>query len=126
MDELGAQEDGREEFKKSLYRNVFYGPIGNQKTSEEGRVMERLYPKIHALLLDLKSGQYKRPARLMQKLEAHFVYSRICPRIVEEEPHIMLGTVHDALVTTLDQAGYVRRVMTDEFARVGFRPTIRD
>ncbi len=126
MDELGAQEDGREGFKKSLYRNVFYGPIGNQKTSREGRVMERLYPTIYALLLDLKQGQYKRPARLMQKLEAHFVYARICGRIIAERPHIFLGTVHDALVTTPDQADYVRRVMMEEFAKVGVTPTIRD
>ena len=124
MAELGAQEDGREEFKKSLYRNVFYGPIRNQKTSREGRVMERLYPTIYALLLDLKQGQYQRPARLMQKLEAHFIYDRICCRIEAERPRIFLGTIHDALVTTPDQADYVSRVMMEEFAKVGVTPTI--
>jgi hypothetical protein len=63
---------------------------------------------------------------MMQKVEAHFIYDRICCRIETERPQIFLGTIHDALVTTPDQADYVRRVMTDEFAWVGVTPTIRD
>ena len=125
MDELGAQDNGREEFKRTLYRNVFYGKVRNQKTSRKGGRW-RLYPTMYDLLLDLKPGQYKRSSRMMQKVEAHFIYDRICCRIEAERPQIFLGTIHDALVTTPDQADYVRRVMTDEFTRVGVTPTIRD
>ena len=72
-----------------------------------------------------EAGQYQRSSRMMQKVEAHFVYDRICSRIEAERPQVFLGTIHDALVTTPDQAGYVRRVMIEEFAKVGVTPTIR-
>lgn len=62
----------------------------------------------------------------MQKVVAHFIYDRICGRIEAERPQIFLGTIHDALVTTPDYADHVRRVMTEEFARVGVTPTIRE
>ena len=109
-----------------MYQNVFYGQVRVQKASEEGKAFRRLFPTIHDLLLDLKEGQYRRSSRMMQKFEAHFVYDRICSRIEAERPQVFLGTIHDALVTTPDQADYVRRVMTEEFARVGVTPTIRD
>ncbi len=81
-----------------MYQNVFYSKVRVQKASEEGKAFRRLFPSIHDLLLDLEA----------------------------ERPQIFLGTIHDALVTTPDQAGYVRRVMTEEFRRVGVTPTIRD
>jgi hypothetical protein len=126
MEELNVPLDNREDFKRTLYQNVYYGKVRVQKGSVEGKAFRRMFPTMHDLLLDLKEGQHQRSSRLMQKLEAHFIYDRICGRIESERPQIFLGTIHDALVTTPDQAGYVRRVMTDEFARVGVTPTIRD
>ncbi len=126
MRELDVPDDHREDFKRTLYQNVFYGTLRVQKASVEGKAFRRLFPTINNLLLDLKEGQYQRSSRMMQKVEAHFVYDRICGRIEAERPQIFLGTIHDALVTTPDQAGYVRRVMTEEFDRVGVTPTIRE
>jgi hypothetical protein len=125
MGELGVPHDRREDFKRTLYQNVFYGKVRVQKGSEEGKAFRRLFPTMFDLLLDLKEGQYQRSSRMMQKVEAHFVYDRICTRIEAERPQVFLGTIHDALVTTPDQAGYVRRVMAEEFGRVGVMPTIR-
>jgi hypothetical protein len=126
MGELGVPLDDREAFKRTLYQNVFYGRVRVQMGSEGGKALRRLFPTIHDLLLDLKEGQYQRSSRMMQKVEAHFVYDRICTRIEAERPRVFLGTIHDALVTTPDQAGYVRRVMVEEFRRAGVTPTIRD
>ena len=126
MGELGVPHDRREDFKRTLYQNVFYGQVRVQRGSKEGKAFRRLFPTIHDLLLDLKEGQHHRSSRMMQKVEAHFVYDRICTRIEAERPQVFLGTIHDALVTTPDQASYVRRVMAEEFAKVGVIPTIRD
>jgi hypothetical protein len=126
MTELDVPHDQREDLKRTLYQNVFYGQVRVQKTSQEGRAFRRLFPTLHDLLLDLKAGQYQRSSRMMQKVEAHFIYDRICGRIEAERPRIFLGTIHDALVTTPDHADYVRRVMTEEFRRVGVTPTIRE
>lgn len=126
MGELGVPLGGREDFKRTLYQNVFYGQVRSQKGSKEGKAFRRLFPTLHHLLLELKDGQHQRSCRMLQKVEAHFVYDRICTRIEAERPDIFLGTIHDALVTTADNAGYVRRVMVEEFARVGVTPAIRD
>ncbi len=126
MTELDVPPHQREDFKRTLYQNVFYGEVRVQKASKEGRSFRRLFPTMYDLLLDLKAGQYQRSSRMMQKVEAHFVYDRICGRIEAERPQVFLGTIHDALVTTPHHADYVRRVMTEEFRRVGVTPTIRE
>lgn len=126
MIELGVPQERREDFKRTLYQNVFYGQVRVQKASHEGKAFRRLFPTMFDLLIDLKAGQYQRSSRMMQKLEAHFVYDRICGRIEAERPQIFLGTIHDALATTPENAEYVRRVMIEEFRRVGVTPTIRE
>ena len=125
MEELG-QPDDREGFKKRLYQSVFYGTIHAQKDSDEGKVFKKLFPTLFEMLLGLKHGQYQRAARLMQKVESHFIFERICRRIVHERPQIFLGTIHDAIVVTGDQAHYARAVMESEFGKTGHIPKIKD
>jgi hypothetical protein len=52
------------------------------------------------------------------------VYKAVCRRILKDAPAVPLLTIHDAVVTTEEHAGYVREVMAEEFGRLGLRPTL--
>ena len=49
----------------------------------------------------------------------------ICRRILDELPGTFIGTIHDSIMTTPDNADEVRAIMVREFQRFGLNPMIR-
>ena len=49
---------------------------------------------------------------------------QVAVRCMNELPRTFIGTIHDSILTTPDQADSIRSIMLEEFARVGLCPTI--
>jgi hypothetical protein len=49
----------------------------------------------------------------------------LCRKILDQLSGTYIGTIHDSILTTPDQADEVRAIMLREFRRFGLNPTIR-
>ena len=69
---------------------------------------------------------YNRFAILLQSIESEIVLHRCCRRIWEEADHqVPIFTIHDSIVTTSENVGYVRDVLMQELTFcIGVKPTL--
>jgi hypothetical protein len=103
------------------------------KSHFRNTVKERLrqrFPTVYAFLKLLKERDrlrrrgkpdkaHCRAGRTLQTFEATLMIDTISRRLIEERPDLPLFTIHDCLVTTVEDLDYVRVVIEDEFARLG-------
>ena len=75
------------------------------------------FPNVYNFILDQKENDYKQFAINMQKAESDIMIQTIYRRIMNERPGIMALTIHDSVVTTENETGYVQRVIIDEFEK---------
>jgi len=73
----------------------------------------------------MKQGNYRRLAHFAQRIESAFMFGRVVPRIMELRPDLFISTIHDSILTPAADAQLVRRVMLDEFARLGLSPQVK-
>ena len=88
-------------------------------------MLDRLFPSMMAAMARLKRGDYRRLAHLAQRIESRFMFGRVLPRLMTEEPDLFVSTIHDSVLTTTGNGEYVRQVMLDEFAKLGVSPVVR-
>lgn len=81
------------------------------------------FPSISQMFQDLKSGEYRRPAWLMQSRESQLFIGTIAKRLMKERPEMPLATIHDSFLTTLDHIDFVHSIALDEFRKLGLNPT---
>ena len=111
----------RAEVKTGLFRDVFFGRYPCGRLAGQ---FARRFPTVYRLLKELKRGQYRRCAWLMQNAESTLFIGRIARRIMRERPETPLVTVHDSALVPPEFVPYVEGVMREEFGRVGLRPTL--
>jgi hypothetical protein len=122
MEATGADKTmSREAFKPHFFETLFYARRQSAKYAAEFR---RLFPTVFEVLSGLRERDHRQAALRLQEMEAAFVYKSVCRRILKDAPAVPLLTIHNAVVTTEDHAGYVRQVMAEEFGRLGLRPTL--
>lgn len=88
----------------------------------------RVFRKIKQTLPALKvEKQYARLACLLQAIESEIILHRCCKRIWEETKQQMpVFTVHDSIVTTCGNEGYVCAVMMEELEKcIGIAPALK-
>jgi len=70
--------------------------------------------------------QHNRLACLLQSIESEIILHRCCKRIWEEGEHkIPVFTIHDSIVTTVDNLEFVKRIMEEELTRnIGLAPSL--
>lgn len=62
---------------------------------------------------------------LLQRTESSFVVNRVVRRLMNEYQETFISTIHDSFVTTTEAVPLVKRIVLQEFARLGLRPTIK-
>ena len=123
MRRLGIPAQRRKGFKRLFFSQVFFGKL---KTT--GRVRElfsRDFPTVYKAVNDLKRKDHRQLAYLLQAHESKIMIDIICRRILDELPGTFIGTIHDSIMTTPDQADEVKTIMVSEFQRFGLNPMIR-
>ena len=118
-DRLGKTRD---EAKDRVMVVFFDKPWHHNKVSD---VLDELYPTVMEAMRRIKRGDYRRLAHFAQRIESAFMFGRVVPRIMELRPDLFISTIHDSILTPAADAQLVRRVMLDEFARLGLSPQVK-
>jgi hypothetical protein len=101
-----------------------------ERNSRESRVLAKdvfrsCFPSVFKVFEKIKEGNNALLACLLQSIEAYVILNKICVRVKSERPDLPLFTVHDSLLTTEGNEGYLKRVMEEEFYRhVGAAPNL--
>jgi hypothetical protein len=123
MQQEGVPQDKRAEFKKSFFGGVFF--CKNRPVTKQARLFQAHFPSVYDVIFDLKANDYRRLAHVLQRTESSLIINRIARRCMAELPGVCVVTIHDSVLTTPDGVEPVRRIMAQEFRRVGLDPTIR-
>ncbi len=123
MQQEGTPQDKRAEFKKMFFGGVFF--CKNRPATKQARLFQAHFPSVYNVIFDLKANDYRRLAHVLQRTESSLMINRVARRCMAELPGVCVATIHDSVLTTPDGVGPVRRMMTQEFRRVGLDPTIR-
>jgi hypothetical protein len=114
--------------KKRWYRVLFgRNKARDPRFQNQLRIrFKKRFPAVATVLRALKKKNYRHSAHVLQNYESTLFICLICGRIRKERPGTMLFTIHDSLLTTPDALEYVRRVVLDEFRKLGIRPTLHE
>jgi hypothetical protein len=83
------------------------------------------FPNVYNFILDQKENDYKQFSINMQKAESDLMIQTIYRRIMNERPDIMALTIHDSVVTSESEIGYVQDIICDEFEKkYKLKPTL--
>ena len=107
---LSRQEVKGMVFLMMFTSNQFIG----QDAAEPKRIFRDLFPNEYKLFASIKRKDHSNLPVLLQKIESKLMYERIVPRIHENRPDVPMFTIHDSIVTTVDNKDYVQRVMLEE------------
>jgi hypothetical protein len=118
----------RARLKVRLYRVLF----GRNPARGRGRfrsvIRERFrarYPTVAKVLAELKRRNYRHSSHVLQNFEATLFIYRVCGRVMRERPDCFVATIHDSILTTPDNVGYVKGVILGELAKVAPPPPVR-
>ena len=87
--------------------------------NEPLKIFKKVFPNVYEIFANIKSGRklHSTLACTLQNLEAELILHVVCKRISEEYPHIPLFTIHDSIVTTVDNSYCVKQVMKEELEK---------
>jgi len=114
----------RDHLKRLFFADVFYGRT--KVDTPLTRLFARLFPTVYHLILDCKSERYQDLARKMQREEAKFILHTVCRRLFTYHESVPVFTIHDSIMTTEEHVPLVRRIINEEFQRLGLHPTLKE
>lgn len=123
MEKLGSDED-RSIFKKHVFGKIFFCQENSNYIREERKLFAELFPTTSEIISFYKKDDYKNLPIELQKAEAKFILHTIVP--ILKEKGIYTLTIHDSILTTRENAKYVKSMMEKEFkTKFNLNPTIR-
>jgi hypothetical protein len=82
------------------------------------RLFEAAFPTVAKVFRAYKKIDNSHLPRLLQQIESTLIIKHIVPRIASERPDLPVFTIHDSVVTTEGNEGYVEQVMREEIERL--------
>lgn len=123
MDKLNIEEE-RSEFKVRFFKKIFFSKENPYYISEERKQFTELFPNVSQIISHYKKDDYKNLAITLQKAEAEIMINTIVPRLAEKGIYCL--TIHDSILTTLENSETVKKIILDEFKKqYGLIPTIK-
>jgi len=113
----------RPQFKQMFFTDVFFGR--NIVQTPVTALFQREFPTVVQFIRQQKQPDYRTLAQNMQRAESKFVIDIVCRRLMEHHPEIPVITIHDSIMTTKEHAAMVKRIMAEEFQRMGIKATVR-
>jgi len=118
-DRLGVTRDAA---KRRVMVTLFDKPWHRNRVSD---ILDELFPAVMEDMRRIKRPDHRRLAHFAQRVESAFMFGRVVPRIMELRPELFISTIHDSILAPAGDAGLVRQVMLDEFARLGVSPQVK-
>lgn len=125
----------RKKFKNLFFQQVLYGDNSMYYASQLPLpvLFQHRFPSIWEFILRQKqwngvgpAGEaFKKLAVRMQQRESRYMIGQVCSRLMKYHPEIPILTIHDSILTNPEYVPTVRRIMTEEFARLGVQPALR-
>ncbi len=126
MKEAGIKQEKRQEFKKRFFGKIFFCNTQDHYTYREAKLFRKLFPNVYEIVTDYKKKDYKQLAINLQRAEAEIMINKVCKRIAEERPEIFVSTIHDSILTTEENKGYICNVILNEFEKnFNLKPSIK-
>lgn len=118
--------DTRDKVKKEVLRILFSDPRKDGiRFYEPCRWFEQHFPVSYELFKKLKSKDYTMLPILLQRVESHLVIDIICKQITQKDALIPVFTIHDSIITTVENKAIVEAIMMEEIeAEIGHRPKL--
>jgi hypothetical protein len=127
MEKFRIPSENRGRFKQRVYKYVMFGKHERSRHSNEWKLFEGAFPHIAKLIAGIKREHgHKAVAHLLQRAESSLMINRVCRRLMEKHQEVPVVTIHDSILTTKKNVNLVRRIIKEEFIRVGLRPTLHE
>ena len=94
-------------------KNTYMG----QPKAEPKKRFKKMFPQTYKVFRILKLCDHTALSRILQRIESDIMIQRVVPRIAHERPHLPIFTIHDSVVTTLGNKGYVALVIKEEIKK---------
>jgi len=124
MAALGIQinKPNRDAFKEDFFKKVFY--CKPKFYTKERKAFLTEFPTVLEHITRLKQDDPRNAPLALQRVESEFVIGTVCKRILEDSPETPLWTIHDSIMTSASRGEFVRKVMQEEFAKLGVHPRL--
>jgi len=126
--ELGIDLRGnRKELKQVIFTVLFTGNqfIGQQDAGPK-RIFKNRFPTVYEVFSLLKRNYKEGLSILLQRIESYIVLDVICQRIRQERPDMPIFTIHDCIITTVENEDYLWKIMEEELTEIiGHKPTLK-
>lgn len=118
--------DNRKQVKAAMFQVLFTdNHFINQKEAAPKRMFKQLFPDVYELFSLLKQKEKNNMPMLLQRIESQVILLTITKRIAKENPDLPIFTIHDSIVTTKGNEGYIQKVMEEEMSKIfGFPPQL--
>lgn len=118
-------EDVRKFAKVATYAS-FFAPNANAGHIESMGYFKAEFPNVYAIFSKIKSSPkgkkkerlHKALAVTLQACEADLFLRKICKRINDINPEILIFTIHDSIITTLEYEEIVKEIIDEEVYKV--------
>lgn len=91
------------------------------------KLFKETFPTVFEIFKKIKTGKHNTLACVLQNLEAELVLHKACKIISKEQPEVPIFTLHDSIITTKDNAKYVKRVLSEVLLdAIGIAPKIEE
>ena len=118
-----VSEPTRDDFKRALFADVFYGrTVVNTPIT---RLFETHHPEILQWIRSQKARDYADLARRMQREESDMMVGAVVRRLAEHHPEAPFYTVHDSITTVQEYGKLVGRILKEEYERAGLHPALK-
>jgi len=114
---------------KTVVMGIFNGDESRRYydrwVGSEAKIFENLFSNTLNVIREWKVEDHKRLSNKLQRIEADLMIKGVFRRILQQNPHVPIYTIHDGLLTIPAHAVYVESVIRDECAKVfGIVPKI--
>ena len=89
------------------------------------RTMERMYPEVMGWIKKAKEKNYAFLAQNLQRMEAYYIFKRVCRRIINDYPSIWIATIHDSICCLPEDVPLVKMIMEQEFACLNTKAVLK-
>ena len=118
-----VHEPTRDDFKRALFADVFYGRV--VVNTPITHLFEVHHPEILQWIRSQKACDYADLARRMQREESDMMIGAVARRLMEHHPEVPFYTVHDSITTVQEHGKLVGRILKEEYKRAGLHPALK-
>jgi hypothetical protein len=112
--------------KRAIF-TAFFSRNNSIGYNKDAQLFNKFFPIVFEIFAKIKKGKkYNSLACLLQYIEAQIILLLVCKRISIERPNLPIFTLHDSIVTTDGNEGYVSEVMMEVlYSEIGIPPILK-